>query len=54
MKLDAAAPKGGAGKGDNSYRPPARGERFSNPRQAQGAAPASAMAAAFAKLQTKR
>jgi uncharacterized protein len=56
MKLDAAAPKGGASKGDNSFRPAARGERYSNPRAGQGAAaaPSSAMAAAFAKLQGKR
>jgi len=56
MKLDAQpAPKGA--KGDNSFRPPARGERYAPPRG--GAAPQqpaaqSAMAAAFAKLQTKR
>jgi len=54
MKLDAAvAPRGE--KGDNSYRPPARGERSGGaartPAQPQGS---SAMAAAFAKLQTKR
>ncbi len=54
MKLDATpAPRGE--RGDNSYRPPARGERSQGgqraPVQPQGA---SAMAAAFAKLQTKR
>jgi uncharacterized protein len=53
MKLDAApAPRGE--RGDNSYRPPARGER---PGQRSAPAPAqtpSAMAAAFAKLQPKR
>ncbi|WOB10540.1 Tex family protein [Piscinibacter gummiphilus] len=55
MKLDTApAPRGE--RGDNSYRPPARGERMGGkraPAQAQAQAP-SAMAAAFAKLQTKR
>jgi uncharacterized protein len=62
MKLDAApAPRGE--RGDNSFRPPARAERF-NDRGASGAhangrgaaqpAGASAMAAAFAKLQAKR
>jgi uncharacterized protein len=55
MKLDTSpAPRGE--RGDNSYRPPARGERAgqraSAPAHAQ--APSSAMAAAFAKLQTKR
>ncbi|MGY4829441.1 Tex family protein [Sphaerotilaceae bacterium SBD11-9] len=54
MKLDATpAPRGE--RGDNSYRPPARGERAQGgqraPAQPQGA---SAMAAAFAKLQAKR
>src|SRR5213596_2569230 len=55
MKLDAqSAPRGAAGKGaDNSYRPAGRGERHAAPRGA--AQPAEgAMAAAFAKLQTKR
>lgn len=54
MKLDTApAPRGE--RGDNSYRPPARGERMGGGQRApaQAAAP-SAMAAAFAKLQTKR
>lgn len=51
MKLDSApAPRGE--RGDNSYRPPARGERMGGQR-APVQAP-SAMAAAFAKLQTKR
>ena len=58
MKLDAAVPKsGGAGRGDNNFRPAARNERFSAPRGQQPAAQGggqSAMAAAFAKLQTKR
>ncbi len=55
MKLDAApAQKGQGAKGDNSYRPAARGER-AGPAQ-RGAAPAAgpnAMAAAFAKLQKR-
>ena len=56
MKLDAQAPRGAA-KADNSFRPAARHERSAG----QGAAPrgaaapsGNAMAAAFAKLQTKR
>ncbi len=57
MKLDAAAPAKGQGgaRGDNSYRPAGRNERHNAPRGG-GSAPAqqSAMAAAFAKLQTKR
>ena len=55
MKLDATpAPRGD--RGDNSYRPPARGERPGAAPRAPAAQPqgASAMAAAFAKLQTKR
>ena len=55
MKLDATpAPRGE--KGDNSYRPPARGERSAGNARAPAQQPqgASAMAAAFAKLQTKR
>jgi len=54
MKLDARLPaKGDAGT--NAFRQPGRGERAAGPRQG-GAAPQgqSAMAAAFAKLQTKR
>ncbi len=52
MKLDASpAPRGE--RGDNSYRPPARGERSGHRAPAQAQAP-SAMAAAFAKLQAKR
>ncbi|HEX5688079.1 MAG TPA: Tex family protein [Ideonella sp.] len=55
MKLDAApSQKGQGAKGDNSYRPAARGERAGPPQR--GAAPAagqSAMAAAFAKLQKR-
>ena len=51
MKLDVAAPKGGH-RDDNSYRPPQRRDRLS---AGQGAPSGqSAMAAAFAKLQTKR
>ncbi|MEO8154640.1 MAG: Tex family protein [Rhizobacter sp.] len=58
MKLDATpAPRGE--RGDNSYRPPARGERTGGNARAPAPASsqsqgASAMAAAFAKLQTKR
>nr|WP_297350500.1 Tex family protein [uncultured Caldimonas sp.] len=54
MKLDAAAPRGGAGDRDNSFRPAGRGERYNAPRGASQPAAQSAMAAAFAKLQTKR
>ncbi|WP_397535948.1 S1 RNA-binding domain-containing protein, partial [Roseateles sp.] len=56
MKLDAQAPRGAA-KADNSFRPAARHERSSGQGTAgRGAAAPSgnAMAAAFAKLQTKR
>lgn len=55
MKLDTAtAPKGtGGARGDNSYRPAARGERPAGGRDTAAAAP-SAMAAAFAKLQGRR
>lgn len=54
MKLDTSpAPRGE--RGDNSYRPPARGERAGQRAGAPAHAQApSAMAAAFAKLQTKR
>jgi protein Tex len=53
MKLDAPVqPRGdGSGKGDNAFRPAARGERPRAPQPAEGA---SAMAAAFAKLQGRR
>ncbi len=58
MKLDTVMPaKGAGGKADNNYRPAARNERSSPPRGGATAAPSqgqSAMAAAFAKLQTKR
>ncbi|MBX3624426.1 MAG: RNA-binding transcriptional accessory protein [Rhizobacter sp.] len=53
MKLDTApAPRGE--RGDNSYRPAARGERMGGQRAPGQAQTPSAMAAAFAKLQTKR
>ena len=58
MKLDAATgPKGAGAARDNGFRPAARNERVSG--AGRGAAPQagqgqSAMAAAFAKLQTKR
>jgi len=53
MKLDAKPPAKGDASG-NAFRPPARGERSSG--AASPAAPQgnSAMAAAFARLQTKR
>ncbi|MGA1287046.1 MAG: Tex family protein [Rubrivivax sp.] len=62
MKLDAPAGQGGArgpgaAAGDNRYRPAAPGERSrASSARPQGAAPASegAMAAAFARLQTRR
>jgi uncharacterized protein len=50
MKLDASpAPRGE--RGDNNYRPPARGERMGGQRAPAQAQAPSAMAAAFAKLQ---
>jgi uncharacterized protein len=53
MKLDASpAPRGE--RADNSYRPPARGERSAPRQQAPQPQGQSAMAAAFAKLQPKR
>lgn len=53
MKLDASpAPRGE--RSDNSYRPPARGERSAPRQQASQPQGQSAMAAAFAKLQPKR
>jgi uncharacterized protein len=57
MKLDAApAPRGE--RGDNSFRPAARNERFGGgggrPGGASQPAAQNAMAAAFAKLQPKR
>ncbi|MEX8519270.1 MAG: Tex family protein [Leptothrix sp. (in: b-proteobacteria)] len=59
MKLETAAAAGkgaGAGKSDNSFRPAARGERAHGGQggRGQGNAPQSAMAAAFAKLQTRK
>lgn len=61
MKLDAATgPKGAGASRDNSFRPAARNERSGGSSAGRGAAPQaqgqgqSAMAAAFAKLQTKR
>ncbi|MDI1259162.1 Tex family protein [Aquabacterium sp.] len=58
MKLDTAMPAKGAAKADNNYRPAARNERSSAPRGGGSSSPQpqeqSAMAAAFAKLQTKR
>ena len=51
MKLDAAPPRTGAGGERNAYRPPARGEQ---PRGKSEPTTGGAMAAAFAKLQTKR
>jgi protein Tex len=53
MKLDASTASRGE-RSDNSYRPPARGERSGGRSPVQQAAAPSAMAAAFAKLQTKR
>jgi uncharacterized protein len=56
MKLEAATPRPGAGKADNSFRPAGRGERIGGRQAAPSGQPAgqSAMAAAFAKLQGKR
>ncbi|HET8870405.1 MAG TPA: Tex family protein [Aquabacterium sp.] len=57
MKLDAATgPKAAGGHRDNSFRPAGRQERMGAGagRSAQPAQTQSAMAAAFAKLQTKR
>ncbi|HJV72177.1 Tex family protein [Ideonella sp.] len=55
MKLDSAPPQKGQGqRGDNSFRPAARGERAGGGGRSGAAAPAeSAMAAAFAKLQRR-
>ncbi|MGM9489854.1 Tex family protein [Ideonella sp. YS5] len=54
MKLDAApSQKGQGARGDNSFRPPARGERTAGGRGSSPAAPENAMAAAFAKLQRR-
>jgi uncharacterized protein len=51
MKLDTAPPRAGASGERNAYRPPARGEQ---PRGKAETPAGGAMAAAFAKLQTKR
>ncbi len=54
MKLDAApSQKGQGAKGDNSYRPAARGERAGPSRGGADAGGQGAMAAAFAKLQRR-
>jgi uncharacterized protein len=60
MKLDAPAGQG-AGRGDNGFQPAGRDERAGRSGRSGGARPASpqpaaggAMAAAFAKLQTRR
>ena len=55
MKLDApVASSAQRERGDNSYRPAARGERASERGRAPEPAGQSALAAAFAKLQSKR
>jgi uncharacterized protein len=59
MKLDTSAPQGkGGARGDNTFRPAARGERYAPPRGGNNPAPQptaqGAMAAAFSKLQGKR
>jgi uncharacterized protein len=53
MKLDAKAGASGQGRGDNGFKPAARGERAGGGASPQPTA-GGAMAAAFAKLQTKR
>lgn len=53
MKLDAQ-PGAKGGRGDNAFRPAGRGERSPARGGSQAPAPQGAMAAAFAKLQTKR
>jgi uncharacterized protein len=55
MKLDAK-PAAGGERGGNAYRAPARGERAAAPHRGAAPVPAggSAMADAFARLQTKR
>jgi protein Tex len=53
MKLDAPAQGKGGAAGDNRFRPAARGEQPSG-RALEPAAEGGAMAAAFAKLQTRR
>ncbi|HSW07515.1 Tex family protein [Aquabacterium sp.] len=56
MKLDAQPGKGaGAPRGEGAFRPAGRNERVSSPgTRAAAPQPSGAMAAAFAKLQTKR
>ncbi len=55
MKLDAPVASGAQKeRGDNSYRPAARGERSRTAEPAAQAAGQGALAAAFAKLQTRR
>lgn len=53
MKLDAPAPGKGASAGDNRFRPAERGQQQRS-RAPEPAAAGGAMAAAFAKLQTRR
>jgi uncharacterized protein len=53
MKLDAAPARAGAAA-DNRFRPAERGQRASSARGERSAESAGAMAAAFAKLQTRR
>ena len=52
MKLDAKSGASGQGRGDHGFKPAARGERVGGASQQPAAG--GAMAAAFAKLQTKR
>ena len=56
MKLDSdpARGRGDGSQAANAYRPAGRDERARGGRQVPAAAPGGAMAAAFAKLQTKR
>ena len=54
MKLDAKSGAGGQGRGDNGFKPAARGERAPGREAAPQPVSGGAMAAAFAKLQTKR
>ena len=54
MKLDAKSGAGAQGRGDNGFKPAARGERAPGRDAAPRTVSGGAMAAAFAKLQTKR
>ena len=55
MKLDAAAGQGADRAGDNRFRPAARGERAgAGPGERRAGEAQGAMAAAFARLQTRR